>query len=266
MTAIYNFNISRNVKEYLDLTIPDGFAIATNPIAKISTISAVSLISTNPTFITTYPANSFYIATTSSVTTYPPTLTPQGGTPSFYSEAGDCYLLTYTGQFTSSTSYLGFGCAGVYLTGGNYNYDDYKTYIPFTVTDGNLLTSGKVIASAALYVTCTQTNTQVGSGRIAYVCEAADTSVNPSDYSTLNLKRVTTAFSTNSGQPIWTSGTTYAIDITTSVQEVINRAGWGGSNNRIGIIGYGSGGSSSDLQVFASYEAGATKPYVIITY
>jgi hypothetical protein len=117
-------------------------------------------------------------------------------------------------QFFSDTDYLWLGGSALGWA---------RTWIPFVVN----LPKNKVIKSATFSVVCTVT--RAGGPALKIGCEASDNPTAPTDNAGVMGRLFTTAF-TSVAQEDYTAGTTYTYDVTTAVQEILNRAGWAAGN------------------------------------
>jgi len=151
---------------------------------------------------------------------------------------------------TDTTSYLGYNGGGGSLV---------KNWIPFTVN----LPQGLVITSAILKVIATATRSDYVD--LKFGCEAADNPSAPSDWTALNAIIQTTAFSTIV-VPGFTSGNEYTFDITTAVQEILNRAGWV-YGNTLAVFIKNNLTDAGAFRRFAMVEhASSTEPILEITF
>ena len=105
-----------------------------------------------------------------------------------------------------------------------------KSWIPFTTVS---LPKGARIISATLkmYAEASSAATTV---KVKVGCEAADNPSAPTTWATLDARTLTTAYSAIT-LPAWTAGTQYSLDVTSAVQEIVNRAGWA-AGNKIAIL------------------------------
>ena len=122
-----------------------------------------------------------------------------------------------------------------------------KVWIPFVVN----LPKGIVISAATLLIVGETTRTDDCPQKIG--CDAADNASAPASWTDLNAKTLTTAFnSTNIANNV-VAGTEYQVDVTTAVQEILNRAGWS-FGNTLAVLIHDNGTSSGDLHRFAMFE------------
>ena len=134
-------------------------------------------------------------------------------TATFIAGSGDCWG---SGQpsFSATSTNLGIG---------NVSASDYTAHawIPFV---NSSVPKGTVIIQATLYVvaTTTESTTPV---KLKIGCEAADNPSAPSSKIDLFGRTLTTAYTTDDNVAAWTAGTTYSWNITTAVQEILDRAG-----------------------------------------
>lgn len=121
---------------------------------------------------------------------------------------------------------------------------------------------GTIIDSAFVTLTAYQTDTDTVDVRFECIDEddAGDLTSDPSGRS------VTTANTTHNFTGI-TNNTEYVIDITTAVQEVINRAGWVPGNDLIVMFRLNSGSGTNRIIHFHSEASSSTKsPYIEINW
>lgn len=169
-----------------------------------------------------------------------------------YTTADDCFALS-DGTFndTSDYGFLGQQSAGVTS----------KIWIPFIVPAWK----GLQIVSAH-YKVVAQASSSANTVKVKVGCEAADNPSKPTTKNDLFARTLTTAYLTNNLVDAWTAGTEYSFDITTAVQEILDRAGWVASNTMAVMVW--DNGSSSDVQRAQSmYEHATYAPPVLeITY
>lgn len=138
---------------------------------------------------------------------------------------GDCYGSTGAGIFNNSNTFVAVS------TDSDGANEHLRSWFPFA---GITLKKGVSIISAILYVTASTTS-GVNNTNVILGCEAADNPSNPTNETDLlGRTRTTAILGATLGQFI--NGTTYSFDITSSVQEVINRSGWSYGNTLAAII------------------------------
>ena len=123
-----------------------------------------------------------------------------------------------------------------------------RAWIPFTVTLWNSL----VITSATLKVKAAGNGSNT-TCKVKVGCEAADNPSKPTTKTDLYNRTLSTAYTTNNNVASWTAGTEYTFDITTAVQEILNRAGWA-SGNTMAVLIQDNGSSISAERQIAAYE------------
>lgn len=134
-----------------------------------------------------------------------------------------------------------------------------KNWIPFTIN----LPKGLIITTATLKVIAVATRSDYVDLDIG--CEAADNPSAPADWTALNARTLSTAF-TNWVVPAFTSGNEYTVDITTAVQEILNRAGWA-SGNTMAILAKNNATVAGAFRRFAASEhATSTEPILVIDF
>ena len=136
-----------------------------------------------------------------------------------------------------------------------------RTWIPFTITN---IFHGATIVGATLKLVAkdSQSGTAV---KQKFGCEAADNPSAPANWTELASKTLTTAYLTDNNVAAWTDGTEYTFDITTAVQEIIDRAGWASGNTLAVLIVDNS--TTGGVRKIASYEhATYAEPKLEIVY
>jgi hypothetical protein len=97
---------------------------------------------------------------------------------------------------------------------------------------------------------------------------AAEDANNSAGFSSTNLpaqRNFTTARTQSITSDTWNKNTWYAYDVTGSVQEVVNRAGWA-SGNKLSIIIHGLGESNQQKDVMSYNGNAANAPRLVVTY
>lgn len=167
------------------------------------------------------------------------------------SGAGDCWGNT-GGDFDNTDTNLYIGG----FAGGTLN--NVTTWIPFTVAD---LPKNTVITSATLRFVSTITRTNDVLMRLG--CEAADNPSAPTNNGDLLGRTQTSAF-TDDTITGWVTGTPFELDVTSAVQEILNRAGWA-VGNTMAILIKDNGTELDNRGRIASYEnVTYDKPQLII--
>ena len=116
---------------------------------------------------------------------------------------------------------------------------------------------GASITLAQLKVYTNYPLSQSDNAEMKLHCNAADDAVPPTDASEANALALTTGVNWDlSGVP-WSTGTWYtSVDISSEVQEVIDRPGWV-ENNSLMVVGKDDGSLNSQDRVIADYYAGS---------
>ena len=168
-------------------------------------------------------------------------------------DADDCYAGS-DGSFnkTAEVIYIGNASAGDVPL---------RACIPIknvTLPNAFLINS----ATLEVYAAASESTTTV---KIIVGCEAADNPPSPTTKNDLFGRTMTTAKLTNNNVEAWTAGTKYTFDITTSVQEVLNRAGWA-SGNQMNVLIFDNAGTADKVRTIASYEnvTYTTEPKLLI--
>lgn len=156
--------------------------------------------------------------------------------------------------FLNTAGQIGFG-------GGGAGETAYKAWVPFTVNLRNRLK----IFSATLKVRAAS-NKGGTTVKVKIGCEAADNPSAPANWSQLNARTLTTAYTTDDNVSAWTEGTEYSFDITTAVQEILNRAGWA-SGQTMAVLTADNGSTTGATREFASSEnASYDEAKLVIAY
>lgn len=150
--------------------------------------------------------------------------------------------------------------------GSHGNNDEYSMAARFT-TDSNI-TQGLTITSATYKMTANGTY-NAGANVIAYLvsAHAADNAgalVTTSGNLNTTARPRTTAVSSVWTQTSVTIATQYTIDITSVVQEIINRAGWAAGNSIVILVDTDTTTSQGEWQDYDS--SGGTAPVLDIVY
>jgi len=177
-------------------------------------------------------------------------------TLTIYTDAGDAFAYTNNNAFYGTTNQL-------YI--GNASSGDYpcRACIPIknvTIAQGTQITSATLKGYAR--------NNRSGGTINYYVgCEDADNPTTPTSGSSLNGRAITTAKLSISSGASWTAGALKTFDITTSVQEVLDRSGFA-SGNQINVLIHDNGSTINYIRDISSYESRATytEPCLEIIY
>ena len=153
--------------------------------------------------------------------------------------SGDCYFFPPSGDIWTNLTNIDFGKAGTASK---------NCWLPFTVALGKHIPI--VSATLKLVAKDNGSNTTV---KIKVGCEAADNPSDPTTIADAASRTLTTAYLTNNNVAAWTAGTEYTFDITTAVQEILNRAGWA-SGNKLGVMILDNGSSDGAARSFAALE------------
>jgi hypothetical protein len=215
---------------------------ATGSIAQNSVTDHEFMLCINFPFVRTGDTIDFRLyATTTAFTTYTNTgrvtITRVADANEILTFADDCFCDNGLNFYSTNASHL-IG------NGGN----PYRDWIPFVVaiTKGWTITSALIKLVAATTLSGTTCKIKVG-------CEAADNPATPTDRADLAGRSFSTAFTQDDNVASWTIGTTYQFDITTAVQEIINRAGWA-SGNVLAVMILDNGSSNPAYRDCCSFE------------
>ena len=132
----------------------------------------------------------------------------------FTAGTGDCYATGGSDSFDDANAILGIGNASA----GDWPM---KAWVPFTVDlpNATLIESAYLRFTSAASESGTVVNVKIG-------CEAADNPAIPTSYADLFGRTLSTAYTTDDNVAAWTAGSAYSWDISTAVQEILNRPGW----------------------------------------
>jgi len=170
------------------------------------------------------------------------TAIPQGGTFVYDTSAYDAYILTpSSSHFYNTTTSILFGCPDDYNQGEYWLYS--KAWIPFTLDSD--VNNGDTIISAFI----TMKTTSSGGGRQPnkwkFGCQLTGGDVvAPTSYNDLNSRTLTSNFTTVNYATAWSANQEITVDVTSAVQEIVNRSAWGtteGKNLAIMCVDNGSG-------------------------
>lgn len=243
-----NFNITKNVNDAFDLIIPD-YVENTTPVARITGNIDMSI---TPSLTTNLEIPLTLISPTISIT---PTTAITGATPyTYYGTAYDCYGITLgNGIFYDEQDSL---IIGTVYQGGC------KAWIPFVVTKAQ----GTTVALAVVNF-ISATNSYTDPVKIKIGCERSSNAIAPISYDDLNLRVMSANFTIDTNVLGWVAGTTYSFDVTTAVQEILNRTDpvWvSGNTMAVMVMNYGS--EDDRRRFIASYENTIySQPYLVIS-
>jgi hypothetical protein len=160
--------------------------------------------------------------------------------------AGDCW--GYPSNIYTTTDYMIIGVTS-------------RVWVPFVVN----ITKNTLINSALIKFRATQ-NRATTTVKAIFGCEAADNPSAPSTWASLSSRAITSAYLTNNNVGSWTLGSEYTFDITSSVQEIINRSGWS-SGNTLAVLIIDNGTSAGAERIAAPVEnTSYTEPILTIDY
>lgn len=146
-----------------------------------------------------------------------------------------------------------------YLGGTNNFNEDVRNWIPFTIT----LPHGLIIQSAVIRFVAASSRSE--SLNVQLACEAADFLPAPANLADLFGRTLTSAKSTESFGA-WTSGVEYSYDITGSVQEILNRAGFAYGGSLAVIIDNNGHQTDHRREIVMSEHATLVEPLLNITF
>ncbi len=153
------------------------------------------------------------------------------------------------------------------VTGGTYLYldgtptidDVARTWIPFPNIQ---LPRSLVITSAIVKWVATQDRSESSGATIG--CEAADNPSTPASRADL-FSRSQTAAKLSASFAAYNTGTQYSYNITSSVQEILNRSGWA-SGNTIAVLAVGAANNDNRRQIASVENATYQEPILEITF
>ena len=161
-------------------------------------------------------------------------------TLTLHTNANDCWSNDGGGNLYKTTTSIEIG---------NCSSADYPctAWLPFVVN----LSKGQVIISATFKLVAVVAATTTLA--VKFGCEAADNPAAPTTNSDLSGRVLTTAYLTYTSNAAWAVGTEYTFDITSAVQEILNRAGWT-SQNTLAVLIKDNGTGLDESRVFATVE------------
>ena len=143
--------------------------------------------------------------------------------------------------------------AGISLTGASLylgNASDQKGFLPF---EGMDIPQGTVITSATLKLRAATSRSET-TVKIKIGCEDVDNpDLTPSDWADLNGRVMTTGATLDNNMPAWTAGSEYTYDITTAVQEVLDRQNYA-KDNPIVVLIFDNGSTAGSRRHLAMEE------------
>ncbi len=174
-------------------------------------------------------------------------------TTALMSCTADLWGSSIDGLFTGTTNIV---------MGKSPAFGEVRAYMGF---GGIYLPKNFVITAATLRIYSVTTNSQDVFLKIG--CDAADNSSTPTTLAELQGKALSAAFSTfDLSSTPYTAGNEYTFDITSAVQETLNRSGWA-SGNTIGIIIDNNGTDSTKRREAAAIEnTSYTEPILQLDY
>lgn len=181
-----------------------------------------------------------------------------------------------SGSNTSGTggtgNVSGSDLTNVLLSPGFHAANDYW-YVAARFTSVGI-PQGATISSASFSLKAQATYASGGTIKFLVKGQAADTTitfgVTGSDNLATAARPRTTAVSASWSLPSVTAGTRYSIDITSVVQEIVNRAGWASGNSIVIIVEVDATTTSGEWQDFYSYDDTANRttnpPQLTVTW
>ena len=245
-----SFNLYKNTeKEWVVDT--DNFVESSSLLFVCPIALTISLSVGEPVLITKPSANIVIACTITATSSITPTVTETN----CYAGPGDC-AGDDSGAFSSTGTQLYMGNVG----GGLSTLGIAKSWIRFVVP-----LSSMTIESAILYIRSTG-NYSSTTVKIKIGCEAADNPSAPTSWNDLNARALTSTYYSDNNVAGWTTGIEKSYDVTSSVQEILNRGGWvAGQTMAILIVDWGS--STGANRLFASSENITYNiPELIISY
>lgn len=156
--------------------------------------------------------------------------------------------------FLNTAGQIGFG-------GGGAGETAYKAWVPFTV---NLRNRFKIYSATLKMVA--SSNKSGTTCKAKFGCEAADNPSAPANWAGLNARTLTTAYTQDDNVAAWTEGTEYTVDITSAVQEVLNRAGWASGQTMAVLIVDNTSSTGASREFASSENASYTEAKLEIAY
>lgn len=157
----------------------------------------------------------------------------------FSTGAGDLWGSSSDGiQDTDTKFFIGYNGGGG---------SKVKVWLPFVVNLPKIPT----VSSAFLKIVGETTRSDTCPLRIG--CDDQDNPSSPADWTALNTRVMTSAFTSTDIATNVIAGAEYSIDITTAVQEIFDRAGWA-FGNTMAVLIIDDGTSINDFHRFAAFE------------
>ena len=167
-------------------------------------------------------------------------------------------LTLYAGSGDLHASSSVYDTTNTALLIGNSAATAAKTWIPFANVTIN---QGQTITSATLKLTSTS-SLSTTTVKIKIGCEDADNPSMPADWAAVDAREITTDVTLDNNVPAWTAGTVYTYNITTAVQEVLNRVGFS-NGNTIAVLIFDDGSTSTMKRRPASEENTTYDPVIL---
>jgi hypothetical protein len=157
---------------------------------------------------------------------------------------------------------LNTGTGNAYVGGTTTSSDPPIVWMPFASIG---LPQGKTITAATLYLRATAAGDSA-CGDIRLHAEATDNATStPASWADLSSRSTTTANTYPITKPT-SSGTQYSYDVTSIVQEILNRAGWALGNTLALMLTTVTWDSTKRCQISLSENATYSEPTLQISY
>jgi len=154
--------------------------------------------------------------------------------------SGDCYFFPPSGDIWTGLTNIDFGKSGTAAK---------NCWLPFASVG---LEKGTSISSAILKLVCASSGSST-TVKVKIGNEAADNPSDPTTIASAASRVLSTAYTTDNNVAAWTAGTEYTFDITTAVQEILNRGGWN-YGNKLALMIVDNGSSDAASRSFAASE------------
>jgi hypothetical protein len=150
---------------------------------------------------------------------------------------------------------------GIAYQVGSESGAEHRSWVPFVLN----IPKGATIASAIIKLICYANDTTT-TCKIKLGFSAEDNAATPGTYTVLMALTQTSNVTLDNNVPSWTAGVEYTYDITTSLQEIVNRAGWV-SGNTAALILANNGSSATAKRPIATFEHTTyAEPILVVNY
>jgi hypothetical protein len=237
-----SYNVLRKLNESYNISVPDDFTETPGYVMKIE--DDFSVVFATPTLSLTASAA---IAVAETIVFAAPTITTSGAQTVYDTLTTDCMIRTGEASAWAADS------AATSLSIGSWTHagSKFKTWLPFLVTEPQ----GTQILSAVLSLTASASNSSA-TCQIKIGCDNRDNATAPTSYDELNMVTMTSAYITDALVPAWTLDTVYTYNVTTAVQEILNKSGWA-ADHTLALLIMDNGSQGMRSRSFFSFHNGS---------